>query len=59
MKLIGIINTPEFKEKVLEQRTIIRNKAMNMMGGSSGSGDDESIVLLKEIRDLLKDIKSK
>jgi len=59
MKLIGIIDTQEFKEKVLEQRTVIRNKALNMMGGGTGSGDEESIVLLKEIRDLLKDIKNK
>lgn len=59
MKLIGIIDTPEFKEKVLEQRTVIRNKALTMMGGGSGSGDEDSIELLKEIRDLLKDIKNK
>lgn len=59
MKLIGIIDTPEFKEKVLEQRTIIRNKALTMMGGGTGSGDDLSIEILKEIRDLLKDIKNK
>lgn len=59
MKLIGIIDTPTFKEKVLEQRTIIRNKSLNMMGGGSGSGDDDSVELLKEIRDLLKDIKNK
>ena len=59
MKLIGIIDTHDFKEKVLKQRTIIRNKALNMMGGGTGSGDEESIELLKEIRDLLKDIKNK
>jgi len=59
MKLIGIIDTPDFKEQVLEQRTIIRNKALTMMGGGTGSGDEESIALLKEIRDLLKDIKKK
>lgn len=59
MKLIGIIDTPDFKEKVLEQRTVIRNKALTMMGGGTGSGDEESIVLLKEIRDLLKEIKNK
>ena len=59
MKLIGIIDTPAYKEKVLEQRKTIRNKAMNMMGGGTGSGSDESVELLKEIRDLLKDIKKK
>ena len=59
MKLIGITDTPTYKEKVLEQRKVIRNKAMNMMGGGSGSSGDESVELLKEIRDLLKDIKDK
>ena len=59
MKLIGIIDTPAFKEQVLEQRTVIRNKALNMMGGGSASGEDESLELLKEIRDLLKEIKDK
>jgi putative membrane protein len=59
MKLIGIIDTADFKERVLEQRTIIRNKALTIMGGGTGSGDEESIVLLKEIRDLLKEIKNK
>ncbi len=59
MKLIGIVDTPTFKEKVLEQRKVIRNKAMNMMGGGSSAAGDESVELLKEIRDLLKDIKEK
>ena len=59
MKLIGIIDTPTYKEKVLEQRKVIRNRAMNMMGGGTGSDGDESVELLKEIRDLLKDIKDK
>jgi len=59
MKLIGIIETAEFKENVLEQRTVIRNKALTMMGGGTGSGDEENIELLREIRDLLKDIKNK
>ena len=59
MKLIGIIDTPAFKEKVLEQRTVIRNKALNMMGGGSGGDDDEQTKLLKEIRDLLKTIADK
>ncbi len=59
MKLIGIIDTPEFKEKVLEQRTVIRNRSMNESSSSQSGSSDESIALLKEIRDLLKDIKGK
>jgi putative membrane protein len=58
MKLIGILDTQGFKEKVLAQRTVIRNKALNMMGGGTGSGEDESLELLREIRDLLKEIKN-
>lgn len=59
MKLIGIINTPTYKEKVLEQRKLIRNRAMNMMGGGTDSGGDDQTKLLKEIRDLLKKIAEK
>jgi hypothetical protein len=58
MKLIGIVDTQGFKEKVLAQRTVIRNKALNMMGGGTGSGEDESLDLLREIRDLLKEIRN-
>ncbi len=54
MKLIGIIDTPAFKEKVLEQRSIIRNKNMSAKDTSQEAGGDEVIALLKEIRDLLK-----
>jgi putative membrane protein len=59
MKLIGIVDTQGFKDKVLAQRTVIRNEAMHMMGGGKGSGEDESIELLREIRDLLKEIKNR
>jgi len=53
MKLIGIIDTPEFKEKVLEHRSIIRNKNLSQVSGQSGSNSEEIVGLLKEIRDLL------
>lgn len=59
MKLIGIVDTPAFKEKVLDQRTFIRNKNMSGIAGGSRSSDDEQLGLLKEIRDLLKDIRNK
>ena len=59
MKLIGIIDTPIFKEKVLEQRSIIRNKNLSGPSGGSGIHGEESIKLLKEIRDLLKELKEK
>lgn len=54
MKLIGIIDTPAFKEAVLKQRTIIRNK--DLTGTSGGNLDSgEAVELLREIRDLLKE----
>jgi len=59
MKLIGIIDTPAFKKMVLEQRSVIRNKNLSESTGSSTALGDESIALLKEIRDLLKEIKAK
>lgn len=59
MKLIGIIDTPAFKEMVLEQRSVIRNKNLSESTGASTALGDESIALLKEIRDLLKELKGK
>lgn len=59
MKLIGIIETPAFKEKVLEQRTIIREKASQGNSANGITGGNEQTELLKEIRDLLKEIKEK
>lgn len=54
MKLIGINDAEEFKQKVLSQREILVRKP-NME--SSANDKDESIEVLREIRDLLKDIK--
>ena len=59
MKLIGIIDTPAFKRKVLEQRNIIRNQDKSSSAGREGKGSDEQTVLLREIRDLLKELKEK
>lgn len=59
MKLIGIIDTPAFKKKVLEQRNIIRNQDKSISAGREGKGSDEQTVLLREIRDLLKELKEK
>lgn len=57
MKLIGIIDTPAFKEMVLEQRTVIRSRSLNESASASSSGSDETLEVLKEIRDLLKERK--
>ena len=55
MKLIGINDAEEFKQKVLDQREVLVRKP-NIE--SSASDQDESIEVLREIRDLLKDIKA-
>lgn len=55
MKLIGIMQAEEFKQKVLEQRELLMRKPED----ESSVSNDESIEVLREIRDLLKDLKQK
>lgn len=57
MKLIGILNTADFKTKVLEQRELL--KSSNQSDNSSSNSSNETNKLLIEIRDLLNDIKNK
>lgn len=59
MKLVGIVDTPAFKEAVLEQRTIIRNKNMSEVTGTIPALDTGVTELLTEIRDLLKEVKNR
>ncbi len=59
MKLVGIIDTPAFKEAVLEQRTIIRNKNMSEGTSTAQSFDTGATELLTEIRDLLREVKNR
>ena len=55
MKLMGILQAEEFKHQVLEQRELlIRKPAMD----NSVPEENESLEVLREIRDLLKEIKS-
>jgi putative membrane protein len=51
MKLIGIMDTANFKESVLDQRELLRQSSSISTPSSDG---DQSIQLLTEIRDLLK-----
>ncbi|MDG1476974.1 MAG: PH domain-containing protein [Vicingaceae bacterium] len=57
MKLIGILNTADFKTKVLEQRELL--KQVTPTENTSSSSNNETNELLVEIRDLLTDIKNK
>ncbi len=52
MKLVGIIDAEGFKEKVLEQREVLRMKTEH--GSSDVLGSEQTLEVLKEIRDLLK-----
>ena len=56
MKLIGIMDTAEFKNEVLEQREKIRNRPSGPSSSEKPVGDSNEILsVLKEIRDLLKE----
>jgi len=57
MKLVGIINSGEFKKKVLHQRELL--KTAPSIISTSEPLNDRSVALLEEIRDLLRDINSK
>lgn len=58
MKLIGIMSSAEFKENVLRQRELIRSGS-KLASSQPTSGQDEVVSLLKEIREILNDIKNK
>ncbi len=58
MKLIGILNSQEFKAKVLHQRELLNtvNKSKHI---ETDTSSEETHKLLMEIRDILNDIKNK
>ena len=58
MKLIGIINSAEFKEKVLYQRELLTTENRRDIS-DSGSDNEVIINLLKEIKDILNEINNK
>ena len=58
MKLIGIIYSSQFKEKVLQQRELIRTESLVSIPKSVG-GDEQIVEILKEIKDVLNEIKNK
>ena len=58
MKLIGIVNTLDFKDKVLQQRELMRKGNLSEMRGQK-SEDIQTNQLLIEIRDILIGIKNK
>lgn len=58
MKLVGIVDTENFKEQVLHQRELLK-KEDRSESRPSAINNDQVISLLTEIRDLLNDIKDK
>jgi len=56
MKLIGIVDAGDFKKRVLSQRELL-NSDNNSQPASNN--DNESIILLKEIKNILIEIKNK
>ncbi len=58
MKLIGIINSAEFKEKVLHQRELLKTDKRTD-NRPTESSNDQIVSLLQEIKDILNEIKHK
>lgn len=57
MKLVGIVDAEGFKEKVLDQREVLRMKTEHVQTNNLVS--DETLEVLKEIRDLLRNANPK
>ena len=58
MKLIGIINSSDFKKKVLYQRQVLKTENKSEYRQTEKS-KEQTANILKEIRDILNDIKNK
>ena len=56
MKLIGIIQSSDFKEKVLRQRELISTESTSR-DIPSDTGNEQTNSILLEIRDILKELK--
>ena len=57
MKLMGIVNSADFKDAVLKQRELLTN---NLYRSDAGNGNEnQTLSLLSEIRDILNEIKNK
>ena len=58
MKLVGIINSSDFKKKILHQRELLKTEH-RMDGKQTETGNEQVVDLLKEIKDILTEIKNK
>ena len=58
MKLIGILDTVEFRNKVLRQRELLSTEGLKPLK-TNDSSQDQVLNELKEIRNLLREIRDK
>lgn len=58
MKLMGIVDADNFKEKVLDQRELIKSKSFNVQSQPQQE-NSEIVSLLKDIKTLLTEMKNK
>jgi len=58
MKLVGIIDSLAFKERIFHQRALIKNDNL-IETTEKGMGSEQIISILEEIRNVLFDIKNK
>ncbi len=59
MKLIGIVNTEDFKDKIFNQRDLLLENNRRGYANPEVKSDTDNALLLTEIRDLLKDIRDR
>ncbi len=57
MQLVGIIDASDFKDAVLVQREKLSSKALS--DSTNIHGSDEVVALLRDIREILMDIRNK
>ena len=58
MKLVGIVNSSDFKEKVLHQRELLKTDN-RLDTKQTETGNEQIVDLLREIKDILNDMKNK
>ena len=58
MKLIGILKSEDFKQKVLQQRELLKS-GRKLVGTVSSSENNQIVNVLTEIKNILTEIKNR
>lgn len=58
MSLIGVVGAADFKNRVLKQRELLKAGFVNRVSQEGEEETPESVLLLREIRDLLQGLKA-